>query len=286
VLRVLRRKSQSAWFSNRFTPTDERVFSTIASQLGSAVENARGFERLLRSERMAAWGELSAKSAHMIGNRSFALKGDLNELGHVLESLPAGAQRDELHALVRSMNRGVERLEEILREFRDFVVATQLTRTECDVNVVLREVIAESFPKRSPVRLELSLSEGLPPVRCDAPKLKRAFSELIENALSFQPDGGLLEIGSRLLTTEEQVAYRLAPSRTYVQISFTDSGPGVPEEIKERIFQPFYTSRVKGMGLGLSIVKGIIEAHEGFLREVGEAGRGARFLIFLPVNGE
>jgi signal transduction histidine kinase len=286
VLRVMRRKSHASWFSNRFTETDERVLTTIASQLGTAIENARNFEKLLRSERMAAWGDLSAKSAHMIGNRLFALKGDLNELTYILEPMPRDEHRKELEAIAASMARGVERLEEILREFRDFVVATQLNTSECDINVVLRETIDESFPRRSVVKLEVDLGEGIPPVQCDAKKLKRAFSELIENSLSFQPDGGSIRIASRLVKQEELAEIRLAHSRRYVRLEFSDSGPGVPQEIKERIFQPFFTSRVKGMGLGLSIVKGIIEAHQGFLMETGEPDRGARFLIFLPVNGK
>jgi signal transduction histidine kinase len=286
VLRVMRRKSHASWFSNRFTETDERVLTTIASQLGTAIENARNFEKLLRSERMAAWGDLSAKSAHMIGNRLFALKGDLNELTYILEPMARDDHRKELEAIVASMNRGVERLEEILREFRDFVVATQLNTGECDINAVLRETIEESYPRRSNVKLEVDLGEGVPLLQCDAKKLKRAFSELIENSLSFQPDGGMLRIASRLLMPEELAEIRLAHSRRYVRIEFSDAGPGVPKEIKERIFQPFFTSRVKGMGLGLSIVKGIIEAHQGLLRETGEPGQGARFLIFLPVNGK
>src|SRR5262249_9597826 len=86
VLRVLRRKSHSPWFTNLFTEADERLMMTIASQLGAAIENARSFQKLVRSERMAAWGELSARSAHMIGNRTFALKGDLNELKYLVDT--------------------------------------------------------------------------------------------------------------------------------------------------------------------------------------------------------
>jgi GAF domain-containing protein len=168
VLRVLRRKTHASWFSSHFTEVDERILMTIASQLGAAVENARSHQKLLRSERMAAWGELSARSAHMIGNRTFALKGDLNELNYLLETLPDSEQRRELFALAGSMERGVERLEELLREFRDFVVATQLTLAEADINGLLREVVQETFPKRSPVRLVQDLAEDLPLVLCDA----------------------------------------------------------------------------------------------------------------------
>jgi signal transduction histidine kinase len=284
VLRVLRRKSHSPWFSNHFTEADERLLTTIASQLGAAIENARSFQKLVRSERMAAWGELSARSAHMIGNRTFALKGDLNELKFLVDSYKEDEHCTEVQGLIKSMENGVERLEEILREFRDYVVATQVTLAEADINTVVEEVVSETFPKRSPIKLLVKLGKNMPSVWCDARRLKRAFSELIENSVSFQPDGGELSISTRLVNHQDRIENRLAHSREYVQIEFADKGPGVPEESKGRIFRPFYTSRVKGMGLGLSIVKGIVEAHQGIIREAGKPGKGARFLVFLPVE--
>ena len=84
VLRVLRKKSVAPWFRREFTEDDESVLMTIASQLGAAIENSRILDRLVNTERMAAWGEMSAKAAHMIGNRTFAIKGDLNELEYRL----------------------------------------------------------------------------------------------------------------------------------------------------------------------------------------------------------
>jgi len=284
VIRVMRRKSHTPWYNNRFTESDERVLSIIASQVGAAVENARSFDRLLRAERMAAWGELSAKSAHMIGNRVFALKGHANELRHVIDSAPHMPQCDEIRQLLAGMEDGLQQLDELLREFRDFVVATQVTLAPGDVAAILKETIAETFPRRSPVKLRTEIAEGLPSVRCDARRLKRAFAELIENALSFQPEGGRLDITCRLATEEEKAEARLATARGYVRIVFQDEGPGVPPEIRDRIFQPFFTSRVRGMGLGLSIVKGIVEAHHGIIREVGRPGEGARFVIDLPVD--
>lgn len=284
VIRVLRRKGRRAWVSNDFSEAEQRVLSTIASQVGAAVENARSHQRLMQSERMAAWGELSARSAHMIGNRTFALKGDLNEGGYLVEQMPPGPLREEMGGLFRSMSRGVTRLEEILREFRDFVMATQLTRAQVDVRELLLETLEESWPKRSGVTLTTDIPEGLPAIACDAPKLKRAISELLENAVSFQPSGGSVTVAARRVAHDETQERRLPPGRDYVQIEVADSGPGVPAEAKERIFQPFYTSRAKGMGLGLSIVKGIVESHEGLIREAGTSGAGARFLLFLPAS--
>jgi signal transduction histidine kinase len=293
VMRVSRNRSGPVWFRARFTESDERVLQTIASQFGTAIENIRSFNRLVRSERMAAWGELSAKSAHMIGNRTFAIKGDLNELKFLLskcETPQALAERDmcqEVTGLVESIERGVFKLEEILREFRDFVMATQLNLQEADINQVIRETMAETFPRRTPIRLIEEYAPLLPSLRCDADKIKRAFSELIENAVSFMPEGGEFRVTTTLIEPGQGPAMaRLSPSRRYVRITFEDNGPGIEEELKVRIFQPFFSSRVKGMGLGLSIVKGVIDAHHGMIRESGEAGQGARFLIFLPVNGD
>jgi signal transduction histidine kinase len=133
--------------------------------------------------------------------------------------------------------------------------------------------------------MELSLAEDLPPIHCDPAKLQRAFGELIENAISFQPDGGDLRVETRRIGPEDRRKLHLAEGRSYVLAEFADRGPGVAAALKERIFQPFFTSRAKGMGLGLSIVKGIVEAHHGILRETGAEGEGARFAVYLPVNG-
>jgi signal transduction histidine kinase len=292
VIRASRPRSAPAWFRARFTESDERVLQTIASQLGNAVENSRSLGRLVRSERMAAWGELSAKSAHMIGNRTFAIKGDLNELKYLLSNRQQAAESQpgviaEVAALVESVERGVYKLEDILREFRDFVMATQLKLRESDVNAVVRETIKESFPRRTKVRLVEEYGEQLPAVQADAEKLKRALSELIENAVSFMAAGGTLTVRTALSSRDRlpKIA-RISRVQPYIEIVLADTGPGVPDENKERIFQPFFSSRVKGMGLGLSIVKGIIDAHQGAIRELGQAGEGARFTVFLPVAPE
>jgi signal transduction histidine kinase len=293
VLRVSRPRATPAWFRARFTESDERVLTTIAGQVGIAVDNVRNFNRVLRSERMAAWGELSAKSAHMIGNRTFAIKGDLNELKYLLtkclepQALAHLNMNQEVGALVESIERGVYRLEEILREFRDFVMATQLTLRPTDIVALVQATVLETFPKRGPVQLVAEYAPGLPELRCDGEKLKRAFGELIENAVSFMPEGGTLTVRvDSIAPGGGPSGVRLSPSRTYLQITFADTGPGVSEELKEKIFTPFFSSRVKGMGLGLSIVKGIVDAHHGKIRETGEPGLGAQFLIFLPIESD
>ena len=267
AIRVLRRKTENPYLDNRFTTDDLRLMQAVADQFATGLENLRLYESTVRGERMVAWGELSAKSSHMIGNRVFALKGDVNELGHLLED--GDLDPATLLGLHKDLRANLVRIEEILQDFRDFVTATQLDRQPGDLNALVRETVEEVFPKRTSVALDLRLGE-LPTLRFDGKKLRRAVSELVENAFHYMESGSL------------RVETGVTADQAWVEIS--DSGPGVPEEEKGRIFQPFFTGRVKGMGLGLSIVKGIVDAHGGEVREVGELGHGARFVITLPVE--
>lgn len=280
AIRVLRRKSDNPYLDNRFTESDLGVLVAIAEQVASGLENVRNMERIVHSERMIAWGELSAKSSHMIGNRVFALKGDINELYHLLASREPDI--DEIRDLQKSLQTNVTRIEEILQDFRDFLTATQIDRKPTDLNALIKETADEVFPKSSPVKLQLELDENLPLVPVDGKRLRRAISELIENSFNYMAEGRLL-IRTRSVDKEEFYETRRYNTPRYACIEVQDSGPGVAEKEKATIFQPFFSNRVKGMGLGLSIVKGIVDAHGGEVFEAGEAGQGANFVILLPL---
>lgn len=304
VLRVIRQRKGSLYFlPQEFTAADEEVLTTLAGQLAVSIDRTRLLRRLLHAERMAAWGEMSARSAHMIGNTVFGIKGHLNELTYLLNQggvwegdddsdSPSALRLGDARAMTSDLTRGIYRLEEILSEFRDFVLATQLHMASQDINQILRNVTMESFPRQSNVDLVLNLEPILPSVEADEAKLKRAFAELIENSIDFQPDGGQLTVRTSLLTADAaREVTKTAWDGNVVQIEFIDHGPGLSEQDRERVFTPFYTRKAKGMGLGLSIVKGIIEAHDGIIFEIGNQGplaqegsdhHGAHFMILLP----
>ncbi|MCL5103129.1 MAG: GAF domain-containing protein [Armatimonadetes bacterium] len=281
VIRVQRKKSPYKWFPNDFTDDDEKILTTIAAQLGITLDNRRLIDQLVKTERMAAWGEMSARSAHMIGNRVFAIKGDINELEYLL--LHGKVDPQDAMKLSESIKKGIFLLEEILNEFREFVKATQLDIEDVDLNDLIREAIEEGFPKRSQTKLNLKLKARLPRVMADPKKLKRCFTELMENSVNFLPDGGQITVSTCIADARGKAWLRPGQqSGDYLQVKFEDTGPGVDMAIKPKIFNPFYTSRAKGMGLGLSIVKGIVDAHGGVIFENGRPGKGARFNILLP----
>lgn len=278
ILRALRRVADE-FLDNRFDEGDMTVLIAIAEQMAAALEGVRSMTRLIHSERMAAWGELSAKSSHMIGNRVFALKGDVNEFGHVLNQ-PELA-RGTLEELHQSLRTNIERIEEILQDFRDFISATQLNLEPADLNELVETTAREIFPRRSDVALQIDLDPKLALIRIDAKRVRRAVSELIENSMNYVTEGSL-RVSTGFATPLNIRQGRVSPAKKYHRIEVEDTGPGVTEDQKQKIFQPFYSGRVKGMGLGLSIVKGIADAHGGTVFEAGEPGKGAKFVILLP----
>jgi signal transduction histidine kinase len=288
VLRVLRRKTASPWFPVDFTEADQKVLETIASQVGAAADNADLLERLVQSERMAAWGEMSAMTSHQIGNRVFAIRGSLNELEHLVGRDGAPGEplshvtRGDVQELLRETWQGMTRLEELLGEFRDFVRASSLSAVPVDATEVVRAAVAETFPKQAGVALTEDYAPEPLPVSADPVKLRRALGELVENAVTFVEgrEGAALRVATRRIGPGEPLPTGVAPPPTdggagWACVTVEDNGPGVPDADKARIFRPFITSRTRGMGLGLAIVQGIVDAHRG---------TGARFTLLLPLR--
>jgi signal transduction histidine kinase len=271
VLRVVRRRSSPSAPHYLFSDEDEELLAMLASQVGAALERAELQERLFTMEHIAAVGELSARIAHMIGNKIFALKGALKEVLLRLQSVPLP---ESVQTIFNGMERSLFEVEILLQELRDFVKATQLNLQPLCLSDLVRELVQETAQRLPHLQFELRLDEQPIWVRGDAEKLRSVVEELLENAAHFLKEGDTISLR---LSLDQWFSGRKV-ARLIVQ----DSGPGIPERMKDQIFQPFFSTRAKGMGLGLAIVKGIVEAHGGTIEERGKEGEGAKFIITLP----
>jgi signal transduction histidine kinase len=125
------------------------------------------------------------------------------------------------------------------------------------------------------VKYSLQLEDGIPPVDGDLRALEQVFTNLISNAIQAMPEGGTIVVKSRRQHGTED--------REDVEISISDTGPGIPNEIRDRIFEPFFTTKPNGTGLGLAIVKRIVTAHKGSI-SVNSVPGGTVFQIHLPTS--
>jgi len=136
------------------------------------------------------------------------------------------------------------------------------------------------------VKLVLELAGDLPRVSCDPEQLRQVFLNLAINAVQVMPKGGDLRIATRL-ARDEVALWRDAPRRSdLVEVCFRDSGPGIPEEARDHIFVPFYTTKAKGTGLGLAICQRIVKTHGGNISVHAAPGHGAEFVVALPAIWE
>lgn len=229
-------------------------------------------EQAERRKRLALIGTMAAGVAHEIKNPLAAIKGAAQFVQKELETVDVkGESRDYLKLLVDE----VDRLNSVVESFLTYARPLEPRRQAVPLQPLLSDILrlqSASFP--ATVKLETSFDPELPPVPADPALLTNAVVNVVRNALEVMPDGGTLLVRTRTV---------IAPIRTYAAIDIQDSGPGIPKEEVERIFQPFYTTKSKGTGLGLAIALRIVEAHGGEIRVENVYPRGCRFTFLLPV---
>jgi signal transduction histidine kinase len=236
------------------------------------LEQSRG--HLLQSEKLAQIGKLAAGVAHSIRNPLTSVKMRLFSLERTL-SLSA-AQKEDFEVISEE----IFHIDTIVANFLEFSRPPKLKIQKAspsdvvDMAVQLLRYRIDSYG----VALELLRDRKLPEVDCDPDQLKEVMVNLIVNACEAMGDGG------RILITEEEGT--TDPVGRVVVIRVSDFGPGIPEAIKERIFEPFYTTKQEGTGLGLSIAARIIKEHHGCLSVKCRPQKGATFTITLPCQEE
>jgi signal transduction histidine kinase len=249
-------------------------------QLRQAEADAR------RAERLAALGQLSAGLAHEIRNPLGVIKGSAEMLAQKV----AGSQPlvTELAGYISSE---VNRLNGLVARFLDFARPSKLElRSENVAEIVdhALEAASASFPNAK-VKIEKQYTPGLPEIQADRQLCEQVFVNLITNAfqaMEGQEGGTSADAASKDGIPEGTLGISIEPAISHgergVCVTVEDSGAGVPPELREQIFNPFFTSKKQGVGLGLSIVAKIVDDHRGTIRLDNNTTRGARFRVFFP----
>jgi signal transduction histidine kinase len=258
--------------------------TTVYSPIERLAETNRRLERAQaearRSERLAALGQLSAGLGHEIRNPLGVIKGSAEMLTQKLQA------SDEIaRELAGYISTEVNRLSALVTEFLDFARPLHAELHPADLTALLDRVlqmVADRFNAKQensrPVRVERHYASGLPLVPLDESLCEQAFLNLVQNAYEAMQDqdhGGTLRV-------EVQPASR--NDREGVELRLADTGPGVPEELREEIFNPFVTTKKTGVGLGLSIVSKIVDGHRGLIQVESAPGGGAAFTLFFPLD--
>jgi signal transduction histidine kinase len=252
----------------------KKIQGLIESVDTTRIELEQSREHLLQSEKLAQTGKLAAGVAHSIRNPLTSVKMRLFSLERTL-SLSA-AQKEDFDVISEE----IRHIDTIVGNFLEFSRPPKLKIQKAspsevvDMAVQLLRHRIESYG----VSLELMRNRKLPEVDCDPEQLKEVLVNLIVNACEAMGDGG------HILITEEEGASE--PMGRVVVIRVSDSGPGIAEAIRDKIFEPFYTTKQEGTGLGLSIAARIIEEHKGCLSVKCRPHKGTTFTITLPCQEE
>lgn len=223
-------------------------------------------EQLRRADRLSALGELSAGMAHEIRNPLGSIKGAVEIIKD--DYSPDDAKFEFIQILLKE----TDRLNHIVQEFLGFAKPKNPEFQFVDLNEAIESVLTlvAQEARKARVAVEKKLDPAIGKRSLDAGMLKQAFLNLILNAIQAMPDGGVLTVQSTL-----------ANSAVYITIS--DTGVGISEENRKKLFRPFFTTKRSGTGLGLAITYRIIENHRGVIDVASEPGKGTRFTVKIPV---
>lgn len=241
------------------------VVQAINNMAESLKEKKRLEEELMRSERLVALGRLVTGVAHELRNPLGIVKATVQVMEGEFKTV------EGLKEYSKVIREQIDRGNKVIQELLDFGRPSKPIVSPTDINMLIESVLTFTYPilKQNKILLEKDLSQSLYPADIDSDKVKQVFVNLILNAIQAMPKGGTLKI----ITIQKD---------GFIQISFTDTGQGINETDLVRIFDPFYTTKDDGSGLGLSISHQIIHMHGGKIWVSDTSTEGSTFTVSLP----
>jgi len=230
-------------------------------------------DRLVQAERVAAWRELARRLAHELKNPLFPLRITIDNL-RTAKSLSPAEFDEVFDESLTTLQTGLGNLNTVIGRFSDFARMPAPEFSQVSINELVEQSVALfraqlAAPGQPPVTVALELDAAVGTIRADGEQLRRVVQNLLLNAIDAMPEGGKLRIAT-------------ARSGDVVRIDVADTGQGLGEEERSRLFTPYYTTKQHGTGLGLAIVQSVVTDHRGKIWVDSEPGRGATFHIELP----
>lgn len=226
---------------------------------------------LLKTQRMSAWKEVARRIAHEIKNPLTPIKLSAQRLRKkYLDRFPE--EDTVFDECTMTIIKQVDDLKNLVNEFSNFARMPAANPSPNDLNEIVGEAVSLYSGQRK-VRLEVSVDQRLPVLDIDRDQIKRVLINLIDNAVAAVEDEGVVSVETRFIED-----LKLA------RIEVADTGGGIPAEIRQRLFEPYFSTKKTGTGLGLAIVSNIISDHNGYIRVRENQPRGTRFVIELPVK--
>ena len=262
-----------------YSHEDIELLSTLANQTAVAIENARLYEDLKKSksyirraDRLASLGTLTAGLAHEIRNPLVAIK-------TFTQLLPERLEDEEFRNHFLTIASGeVDRISALVTELLEFARPSEPKFEMEDINNILEGMIllVSTETKSKHIGIIKDYALDLHPITIDREQMKQVFLNILLNAIEATPENGKIYVKTRSFLKPE--------GEPYIQIEFTDTGCGIPAEYLEDIFTPFFTTKEKGSGLGLSISNQIIQDHRGYIDVESQVNKGTSFFINLPLG--
>ena len=243
------------------------------------VEQLEERERL--RDRLATLGEMAASMAHELKN---PLAGIEVMAGLLRRKVP---DSPDAQSLVTDIINEAKLANATVVEVLDYVRPVRLETERTSITSVLHDAVtmADGKARRGAIAVDLAVPEDLPQIHGDHRQLCQVFTNLVINAFEAMNGRGRVAIAAHTASIEvEHGAHGEAPG-TVIVVDVSDDGPGVPPELADRIFNPFFTTKAQGSGLGLAIVRKIVDAHDGRIDLRSAPGEGTRFTVTLPVTG-
>ncbi len=272
--------------AKRFGDDELRFLQSLSNLLATSLQRAESEEALNHAQRLESVGQLTGGIAHDFNNLLTVIQGNLQ----VLEELPELADHAWGQHLVDAATRATKRGAELTRKLLAFSRRQVLQPTPVNVGVLLNslaDMLRRTLDQH--IRIEVEVAPACPPVLADPGQLESALLNIAINARDAMPDGGSLrfrvqpcaELPSEIRNETDPPGQ---PDDGFVAISISDTGAGMPDEVKERAFEPFFTTKEagRGTGLGLSTVYGFVKQSRGAIAIDSVPGRGTTLTLYIP----